>query len=301
MAQILVGTHDGLHRFDPSGRRLMVEHAGRVVTTLAPEGWELWAILDGTELVHTAGVDWWFHVANLRGLQGTCVADTRAGVVVGTSEAHLYRVAGKGLERIRSFSRAPGRSEWFTPWGGPPDTRSLTEDDETVYVNVHVGGVLKSSDHGESWRPTIDIGADIHRVTTGHGRVYAAGAAGLNVSTDKGESWTARHEGLRGGYCRSVAVCGDAVLLSASAGPGGGHSAIYRSDVDGRSFERCTQGLPAWFEKNIDSMCLDAFPDGSLAAFGTPDGRLYASADQGITWSQLVDHLPEITRVQITP
>lgn len=51
--------------------------------------------------------------------------------------------------------------------GGPPDTRSITEDGDTVYVNVHVGGVLRSSDQGESWQPTIDIGADIHRVTTG--------------------------------------------------------------------------------------------------------------------------------------
>ena len=300
MAQILVGTRDGLHRFDASGNRLMVEHPGREVTTIATEGWELWAILDGKEVVHTAGVDWWFHVANLSGLRGNCMADTRAGVILGTSEAHLYRVAGKGLERVRSFSTAPGRKEWFTPWGGPPDTRSITEDGDTVYVNVHVGGVLKSSDHGESWRPTIDIGTDIHRVTTGHGRVYAAGGGGLSVSPDKGDTWSTSDEGLRGSYCRSVTVCGDAVLLSASSGPRGSHSAIYRGDLDGRSFERSTQGLPAWFAQNIDSLCLDAFPNGSLAAFGTGDGRLFASTDLGRSWSELAGKLPEITRVQIT-
>jgi hypothetical protein len=71
--------------------------------------------------------------------------------------------------------------------------------------------------------------------------------------------------------------------------------------VDGRSFERCTQGLPAWFETNIDSLCLDAFPDGSLAAFGTQGGRLFTSSDQGMTWSAAADHLPEITRVQLIP
>jgi hypothetical protein len=301
MAQILVGTRDGLHRLDGSGKLLMVEHAGREVTTIGPEGWELWAILDGREVVHTAGVDWWFHVANLSRLRGNCIADTRAGVILGTSEAQLYRIAGKGLERVRSFSRAPGRNEWFTPWGGPPDTRSITEDGDTVYVNVHVGGVLKSSDHGKSWHPTIDIGADIHRVTTGHRRVYAAGAGGLSVSQDKGDTWTTSDEGLHGSYCRAVTVCGDAILVSASTGPSGGHSAIYRGDVEGRSFERCTQGLPAWFEHNIDSLCVDAFPNGSLAAFGTEDGRLFASADQGRTWTQVADHLPGVTRVQVIP
>jgi len=50
MAQILVGTRDGLHRFDGSGSRFAVEHAGREVTTIGPEGWELWAILDGKEV-----------------------------------------------------------------------------------------------------------------------------------------------------------------------------------------------------------------------------------------------------------
>ena len=299
MAEILVGTRDGLHRFDDSGNLLKVEHRGREVTTLAPEGWELWAILDGKEVVHTAGFDWWFHVANISGLLGTCIADTRAGVIVGTSDAHLYRIAGKGLERVRSFAGAPGRKEWFTPWGGPPDTRSITEDGDTVYVNVHVGGILRSSDHGESWQPTIDIRADIHRVTTGHGRVYAAGAHGLSVSKDQGATWKLSDQGLRSSYCRSVTVCGNTVLLSASAGPGGSHSAVYRSDVEGRAFERSTQGVPEWFEQNIDSLCLDALPDGSLAAFGTQDGRLFASADQGKSWSQVARGLPEMTRVQL--
>ena len=168
-----------------------------------------------------------------------------------------------------------------------------------MYVNVHVGGVLRSSDNGESWQPTIDIGADIHRVTTGHGRVYAAGAHGLSVSQDRGDTWKLGDEGLRGRYCRSVTVCGGTVLVSASDGPRGDHSAVYRSDVEGGSFERSSQGVPEWFGKNIDSLCLDAFPDGSLAAFGTQDGWLFASTDQGKSWSQVARGLPEVTRVQL--
>src|SRR5438093_11266456 len=265
MAEILVATRDGLHRFDVSGRLLKVEFAGREVSTIAPEGWELWAILEGTEVVHTAGVDWWFHVANLRGLRGNCMADTRAGVIVGTSDAHLYRIAGKGLERVSSFAGAPGRKEWFTPWGGPPDTRSLTEDGDTVYVNVHVGGVLRSQDHGKSWQATIEIEADVHQVTTGHGNVYAAGAGGLSVSGDKGATWSTSDEGLHASYCRAVAVCGDTILLTASTGPRGGRSAVYRGPIDGSSFERCDGGLPGWFGHTIDTDCLDAKPDGPLA------------------------------------
>ena len=294
-----MGTADGLHRFDLSSGSRRVEHDGREVTHVGPEGWELWAILDGHEIVHTAGVEWWFSVARMKGLQARCIAYTRAGVVVGTSSAHLCRIAGEGVERVDAFEHAPARKEWFTPWGGPPETRSLTEDGDTVYVNVHVGGILRSQDHGESWQPTIEIGADVHQVTTGHGNVYAAGAGGLSVSGDKGATWRISDEGLHAPYCRAVAVCGDTVLLTASTGPRGGRSAVYRGPVDGSSFERCDGGLPGWFGNNIDTYCLDAKPDGSLAAFGSNDGRVFTSTDRGRSWSQLAKGLPEVRRVLV--
>ena len=236
----------------------------------------------------------------MSGLQAKCIADTRAGVIVGTSRARLCRIAGKGVERVDSFERAPGRKEWFTPWGGPPDTRSLTEDGDTVYVNVHVGGVLRSQDHGKTWQPTIEIEGDVHQVTTGHGNVYAAGAGGLSISGDKGATWSMSDEGLHASYCRAVAVCGDTILLTASTGPRGGRSAVYRGPIDGSSFERCDGGLPGWFGHNIDTYCLDAKPDGSLAAFGSEDGRLFTSTDKGRSWSQLAKGLPEIRRVLVT-
>jgi hypothetical protein len=40
-------------------------------------------------------------------------------------------------------------------------------------------------------------------------------------------------------------------------------------------FERCTDGLPAWFDDNVETSCLDSLNDGSFAAFGAADGRLF--------------------------
>lgn len=301
MARILVGTGDGLHRFDPSGARLGLEHTGRRVTAVAPEGWELWAILDGSEVWHTAGIDWWFHAGDLEGLAGTCLADTRAGVVVGTSDAGLFRVAGEGLERLPGFDKIQDRGDWYTPWGGPPNTRSISEDRSAVYVNIHVGGIARSRDSGNSWEPTIDIHADVHKVSTGHGRVFAACARGLAVSPDQGDSWTYRTEGLHAGYCRAVAICADTLLLSASTGPSGGKSAVYRTGVADGAFERCQAGLPEWFVDNIDSDWLDALPDGSLAAFASSEGAVYASGDRGATWSEVVSGLAPIQCLRVLP
>ena len=301
MTRILVGTQDGLHVFDAAGRRAGVQHPGREITAVAPEGWELWAILDGVEVWHTAAIEWWFHVATLDRLRGNCLADTRAGLIVGAAEARLFRVAGKGLEPVESFDQVQERADWYTPWGGPPDTRSISEDDTAVYVNVHVGGILRSRDHGATWKPTIDIHSDVHRVCTGKGRAFAAGGRGLEVSEDQGDSWTIRHEGLHATYCRGAAVCGDDILLSASSGPRGDRSAIYRGRLEGGALERCRDGLPAWFNTNIDSHCLDALPGGELAAIGTDDGRVFASINQGATWSLVVSDLPKVFCILVLP
>jgi hypothetical protein len=290
-----------LHVFDAAGRPGAVQHPGREITAVAPEGWELWAILDGVEVWHTAALDWWFHVGTLDELRGNCLADTRAGLIVGAAEARLFRVAGEGLEPVAPFDDAPGRAEWYTPWGGPPDTRSISEDEDAVYVNVHVGGILRSRDHGATWAPTIDIHSDVHRVCTGRGRVFAAGGRGLEVSEDQGDSWTIRDDGLHATYCRSVAVCGDDILLSASSGPRGGRSAIYRGRLEGGAFDRCRDGLPAWFNTNIDSYCLDALPGGELAAIGTDDGRVFASLNQGAAWSMIVSDLPKVLCILVLP
>jgi hypothetical protein len=299
MVRMLVGTRDGLREFDANGTLRQTHHPGRNVTAIAPEGFELWAVIDGDEVWHTAGVEWWFRVASANGLTATCLADTRAGVIVGTSEAHLMRVAGEGLEMIPEFDDVPQRSEWYTPWGGPPDTRSVSEDADAVYVNVHVGGILRSRDHGQTWRPTIDIDSDVHRVLARPGIVYAACGYGLALSPDHGDSWSVLTGAMHASYCRGVAVCGDTLLASASTGPGGKQSALYRGNLHGAALERCRKGLPEWFDSNIDSLCLDALPDGELTAFGTNDGRLFASSDLGNSWGEVAAGLGPVNCVLV--
>jgi hypothetical protein len=302
MMRILVGTDDGLRVFDGDDRPGPARHAGRSVTALGPEYPEVWAILDGSEVWRSNGEDGWERRASLDGLRGNCIADTRAGYLVGTSDAHLVRVEDQGLARVDPFDRTEGRDAWYTPWGGPPDVRSITEDYDAVYVNVHVGGIVRSTDEGASWEPTIDIDADVHRVLARDGRIYAACARGLAVSDDHGASWTYRTEGLHAPYCRGVALCGETVLLSASSGPRGNRSALYRGAAAGADgFERCRDGLPEWFDHNVDSPCLDAAPDRGVAAFGTGDGRVFRSTDEGATWTQVAADLPPVTCLVLLP
>jgi hypothetical protein len=297
MTHVLVGTIDGLHRI---GSGSAPEHGGREVTALGAEYPNVWAVLDGSEIWRT-GDEGWMHRGTLDGLHGNCIADTRAGYLVGTSEAHVFRVADSGLERVDSFEVTTGRDGWYTPWGGPPDARSITEDAAAVYVNVHVGGIVRTRDEGATWEPTIDVDADVHKVWSLDGRVYAACARGLAVSDDDGDTWAYRTDGLHADYCRGVALCGDAVLVSASTGPRGGRSAVYRGARDGGGFERCTVGLPDWFDANVDSSWLDAIPNEGVAVFGTGDGKIFVSTDEGTAWSEAASGLPSIRCVLVMP
>ncbi|MDP9299665.1 MAG: hypothetical protein M3P43_02005 [Actinomycetota bacterium] len=298
--RVLVASREGLHPFDERGAAGPVQLEGRVVTSLAPHGRELWAAVDGSQLWHASDKEW-NHVADLPGLRIASIATTDADVFVGSSEARLFRVVGDRLETVAAFDRADGRSSWYTPWGGPPETRSLSEWDDDLYVNVHVGGIQRTDDRGEHWTPTINIDADVHQVATAEGLVLAACAGGLAVSDDRGTTWTLRADGLEAPYARAVTVCGDVVLVSASRGPRGGRSAVYRGTVASGGFERCRDGLPEWFDDNIDSSCLDALPDGSFAAFGTSNGQLFGSSDAGSSWTELASGLPVVRRVLVLP
>lgn len=299
MRRISVGTRDGLQTIDDRGRVGPLQLSDRSVTAVARDGSELWAIVDRSEVWHAPDDDW-RRVATLEGHEATCLAMTDA-LHVGSSEARLFRLAGSTLEPVEAFDDAEGRSEWYTPWGEPPATRSISEWSDDVYVNVHVGGILHTGDHGRTWNPTIDIDADVHHVATARGMVLAACAGGLATSVDRGTTWTMRSEGLEAPYSRAVVVCGDTVLVSASDGPRGGRAGVYRGDIGGGAFERCTAGLPGWFDDNIDTYCLDALNDGSFAAFGTSDGRLFGSDDAGSTWHELSAGLAPVQHVLVLP
>lgn len=299
MRRILVGTPDGLMTIDDGGSVGPVQLPGRSVAAVVRDGPELWAIVDRSEVWHAPEADW-RRVATLEGHEATCIAMTDA-LHVGSSEARLFRLSDGSLEPVVAFDDAEGRSDWYTPWGGPPATRSLSEWGDDVYVNVHVGGILHTGDHGRAWNPTIDIDADVHQVATTRTLVLAACAGGLATSVDRGTTWTMRSDGLEAPYSRAVVVCGDTVLISASDGPRGGRAAVYRGELAAGPFERCTAGLPGWFDDNIDTFHLDALNDGSFAAFSTSDGRLFGSEDAGSTWHELASDLGAVQHILVLP
>lgn len=290
---VLIGTEGGLHEL---GARERTDFPGREVTALGREDGRWWALLDSREL-WGGGDGGRERVATLDGPDATSLLAADGAVWIGTAEAHLFRLEGEALRRVEAFDTAAGREAWYTPWGDPADTRSLSADRAgALYVNVHVGGVVRSADGGRSWRPTLDIETDVHQVLAHPERprvVLAAAAVGLVVSRDGGETWRTETAGLHATYSRAVAVCDDTVLLSVSTGPRGRRATLYRRPLDAEvPFERCREGLPEWFASNIDTACLAA--SGSTAVFGTDEGEVFVSTDAGQRWQRLAKGLPPV-------
>lgn len=299
--RIFVGTSGGLYELCGDECVQIQELAGREITALAWEARARWAIVDGQQLWRARRDGAWQEVAKVKGRRLTCMVPATAGLYVGTESAHLLRLADGALVPVRSFEEADGRQEWYTPWGEPAEVRSIAVDRAgAIYVNVHVGGVVRSEDGGRSWKPTLDIETDVHQVVahpTRAGFVLVAAAVGFGVSRDGGDSWSFQTEGLHATYLRAVAIAGNTALVTASTGPGSRRNAIYRKALDrDEPFERCREGLPEWFGENIDTDCLAA--SGSAVAFGARDA-VFRSTDRGGRWELLAKGLSPVQCVTI--
>jgi hypothetical protein len=184
-----VGTISGSYLVD--GRAEPEARSGHRVTALAPGGW---AVADGHTVFHGGR-----EIATFQGAVADCLLPAGTGALVGTSGAHVVRIGADGARTaVESFDAIPSRDEWYTPWGAPPDTRSMAGDGNGVLlVNVHVGGVWRSEGDAaegrrakgeDAWRPVVDVEMDTHQVMLDGELGLAAAAVGFGSSSDGGRT-----------------------------------------------------------------------------------------------------------------
>ena len=282
---LLIGTAAGafsLDDADPLISGFRINHIAR---------WEdEWWACDGKRRIHRNGEE----VATMPdAATPLCIQPTAETVWIGADQARLYGYEDGKITEDEFFAAAPGRDRWYTPWGGPADVRSLTLDaDHTLYINVHVGGILRYDNTGPV--PVLDIEADAHQVAahpTLKGAIFAATALGLAQSRN-GHDFNFRTGGLHAHYCRAVVVLEDRVLVSASTGPSTRRGRLYRGDLWEGPLEPVGDGLPEWFEGNLNTHCLAVVNGTVYAGF---DDTVWASADVGATWQEAASGLPRIT------
>jgi len=300
---ILVATWDnGL--FSVTGKMVRQELADRSVRSLVADGQgRVLAIVDRHSLYRRSSDGEWAEIARSE-FELSCCVPIGKFLFVGTDDARVLRVDPDGALRcLTGFDTVAGRDKWYAGTAivdgklmGPPlGVRSMaaTCDGGALLVNVHVGGVPRSTDAGSTWRPTIDIDSDVHQVRAHPSRpeiVIAAAAAGLCMSRDAGATWTIERRGLHAPHCSAVAFGRNDIFVSASTDPFAAQGAVYRRPIDGNGpLEPLLGGMPKWTDGAADTDCI-ATRDSMVAAIDK-SGRLYLSHDDGASWSCPVDRL----------
>jgi hypothetical protein len=262
-------TGDGVVRLDEHGDRWRVESfldgSGAQCLALDPRDPDvLYAGLRerGVQKTRDGGSSWSDCGLPDPGVFSLAVSAADGAVYAGTEPSRLFRSddAGESWRALDRLLELPSRPTWsFPPRPWTSHVRWIApspHDGELLLVDIELGGLMRSTDGGQSWqdhRPGAQ--PDVHSLA-GHphtpGRAYEAGGGGAAFSTDGGESWQAADEGRDRNYTWSVSVDlddPDCWYVSASTGPFAAHGRrdpqayIYRRR-DGEPWQPLTGALP---------------------------------------------------------
>ena len=243
--------------------------------------------------------------------------DGRVRLFAGTEPAHLFVSDDLGghWQEVPSLRAVPSVPKWNFP--APPHighVKHINFDPgiaTTMYASVEVGGLLKSTDGGNSWQEFPSLYEDVHRLMIHPSNakfLYAVTGRGLYVSPDAGASWEqwTRREDEIGGYPDGfVFRPSDPKLIFMTAAhdaPGTWRTShfagarISRSKDAGRTWEILRNGLPDRMQASIEAFCLEEAP-GSTALFAaTTAGEILSSDDLGESWKTIIAGLPPISK-----
>jgi hypothetical protein len=300
---VLAATDDGYRIISSSGAVRSALEGHRVEAfTPGPQG--TWIAIVDERNVWQHGADGEWTPLATAAARLACLVTLDDVVYAGAVGPEVFRLVDGALVPAADLDAIPGRDEWH-PVGWDLHVRSMTTTaDGALLANIHVGGIIRSTDAGASWAPTIDVDADVHEVRAHPiwaDVVVAAAAVGICVSRDGGCTWDVVDDGLHATYARAVAFDGDDALVSVSDGPFASRSAIYRvrDVVDaahaGRP-ERVADGLPEWLDGNVDTRCLAVSAGRCALADGA--GSVWVRAGED-AWSRVAHGLPGIAAVAI--
>jgi hypothetical protein len=248
-------------------------------------------------------------------------------VWAGAEPGALFRSEDGGVtyDLVEPLWAHPHRAQWQPGGGGLCMHTVLPHpgDPKTLGVAVSTGGFYRSFDGGTTWEaanrgiyvPFLPEEADrypefgqcVHKVDfhpSRPDRLYLQHHFGVYRSDDFGGSWTPIGEGLPSDFGFPVAVHPDRpdtlfvfpLRADVDRTPVDHRPAVYRSDDAGGSWRRLDAGLPdrSYAAVLRDAMCASA----PGVFFGTRDGEVYGSRDDGESWTLVARHLPDVLTVR---
>jgi hypothetical protein len=255
-------------------------------------------------------------------------ADEPDLVYAGTEPSALWRSTDGGVtyELVDGLWDHPHREQWHPGGGGQAIHTVLPhpEDPARILVAMSTGGVYRSFDGGASWGPSNtgikayfmpdpwpEFGQCVHKVARDAGdpeRLYAQNHHGVYRSDDGGGTWSSIADGLPSDFGfpmlahprRPGVIYNFPLTADSNRHPTEDRCRVFRSTDAGKSWEALTNGLPTepYYPSVLrDALCTDG-ADPAGVYFGTRAGDVYASRDDGDSWSQVAAHLPDVLCVR---
>ncbi len=257
---------------------------------------------------------------------------------LGTSPQGLFRSEDGGAtwSQVAGFNQHPMFNEWVgPPEEGPPGGPTLhsilidPRDPNHMYVSLSGGGVFESFDHGADWKPlnqgivseflenpTAEYGHDPHSTRMNArdpDRLYQQNHFGVYTMDRKEGVWVRIGNKLPKGISDhgfpivthprnpNVAWIFPNEAFPYARVPHDGKPAAFVTYNAGKTWKRQAKGMPTkegWFTIKRQAMNSDTRAPLGLY-FGTTGGQVWASRDEGESWTRIADHLPEIYSVEV--
>lgn len=154
-------------------------------------------------------------------------------------------------------------------------TRGFTTDGTYIYTCTSQG-VFRSSDNGDNWISKSEGLTQLlcHGLIYGNNTLYLSTLTGVFKSTNQGDSWT--DAGMTGIDSRSITMLQDSILFVGTQGYG-----VYKSIDDGNNWETVNNGLGGSNFRAIQAQ-------GNTVFAGGQNGTgVYRSLDYGLSWELL--------------
>ena len=199
------------------------------------------------------------------------------------------------------------------------------DDPSHFWAIVQGVGLFETTDDGASWTPrnkglrrdwpppeNEEIGFCVHSLgmsPVDTSRFFQQNHVGVHRSDDGGHSWTEITEGLPSefGFASALHPHDRDTFYVIPLDPGhgrimpDGHAAVWRTRDAGSTWQRLDRGLPhedAHLGVLREGMTIDT-QDVPGLYFGTSTGQVFASADEGESWSEIASYLPAISSVEV--
>jgi hypothetical protein len=247
-------------------------------------------------------------------------------VWAGCEPQSLWRSTDGGCSftLVRGLWDHPHRPTWEPGAGGGAVHTVLPHPaTDRVTVAMSTGGVYVSDDGATGWTPrnrgisavfmpdpAPEYGQCVHKVAVDAGdpgRMYAQNHFGVFRTDDGGGTWTSIADGLPADFGFPIAASPTApgtawvvpLVADMQRVPPGGRLRVHRTRDGGTSWTEVGHGLPdgAWTAVLRDAFCTDDHERTGLYV-GTRDGCVYASADEGDTFTPVAEHLPDVLVVR---